>query len=181
MNISELTEIVRGLAGPVGELVVAEVNKAITPIRDELSNRLTALEEFPQDTVVMGGPPGERGERGEKGIDGINGKDGSVGHPGRDGVDGQDGRDGLDGKDGAPGKDGERGPPGDIAFAPEVLARDVALSVKLLHEAPPLAVQNMVQPVFISPPPAALDKPKKFRFERDASNRIVAAHEEAAE
>lgn len=99
---------------------------------------------------------------------------GEKGDPGQDGSPGENGKDG---------RDGEPGRAGDLALAPDELAKDVAAVVRLLAEAPPLEelAKAVTQPPVLSLDLKGSHAKRTVRFERDPkTNRIIAAHEEAS-
>ena len=79
----------------IKEIVEGVVANELLPIREELGNLRTAVNQ-----------KAERGEKGEKG-DSIIGPIGLIGKNGKSGRNGKDGENGIDGKNGLDGKDGK--------------------------------------------------------------------------
>jgi hypothetical protein len=73
----------------------------------------------------------------------------------------KDGRDGLDGRDGRP---------GELSLAPDDVADQIAKTIAMLAESPPIHRSGSHTML------AAAPRPTSFEFERDENNNIIAAH-----
>ena len=81
-------------------------------------------------------------------------------------------KDGQDGVNGINGERGADGPPGELSLAPDDVADQIAKTIAMLAESPPL---NR----FVNPPHVGSHtqpRATSFEFERDENNIIVAAH-----